>query len=140
MTLEELVKQRFEIKANIDYQQELLDGIDKEITALVEPPTEGATHATLGVYKVSITSKLTRTINAELLKEAFNSGELPQEVARYCFAWKPSLDLKNYRHAIKEQPLKTVEILKTIVTEKPAKPSIKVEHLNEQPISDDSQY
>jgi hypothetical protein len=140
MTLEQLLEQRYYIKSVIDDQAKILAEIDKAIIELVEPPVEGATNAVIGGYKVCVTGKITRTVNEELLQTAFNSGDLPQEVAKYCFKWKPSLDLRNYRHAIKEQPLPTVEILKTIVTEKPAKPSIIVEPLNEQSISEHSQH
>jgi hypothetical protein len=140
MTLEQLLEQRYYIKSVIDDQTKILAEIDKAIIELVEPPIEGTANAAIGGYKVSVTGKITRTVNEELLQTAFNSGDLPQDVAKYCFKWKPSLDLRNYRHAIKEQPLQTVEILKTIVTEKSAKPSITVEQLNEQSISDDSQH
>ena len=141
MSLYPLLKQRYDLKSNIDYLQSLLSDIDEQLVELIESPEEGTTSASVNDLKIIVTGRVTRTVNAELLQESFNNNDLPQDVAKSCFKWKPSLDLKSYRVSIKNQPTKTIELLKSIVTEKTSKPSITIEKLNhEQPIINNSQY
>lgn len=89
---------------------------------------EGAQTHDIGDYKITITSKLTRTLDGDKWDEI--KAGLPEQY-RLIVDWKPSLDLKGLRWVQENEP----DIYKKVaqaVTIKPAKTSVVVKSLINQ--------
>jgi len=92
---------------------------EEELAALIATKDEGTDTAKTGMFKVSVTSKLNRTLDYEAY-QAIESG-LPEGVR--CVDLKPSLNLKKLRALEMVDPA----LPATFITTKPAKPSVKIE-------------
>ena len=93
----------------------LEDLLAKEISDRVE----GTVSLTAGNYKVTVTSKLTRTLDYPAYQAIEN--DIPEGVR--CVRFKPELDLKKLRAMDAVRP----GFSAAFITTKPARPSVKVE-------------
>ncbi len=86
-------------------------------------PLEGTEHAEALSYKVTVSTKLTRTLDAE--RVAALDAEIPAEILRRVITYKPSLNLREYRYIEQNEPAFFAALAKAVTT-KPAKPTIDV--------------
>lgn len=84
---------------------------------------EGTDRRELGDIKLVITHKMTRSVNAKALTDAWPT--LP-DVVQKSFKWKPDVDLKNLRSLEFASP-DSYAIAAKYFTSKPATPSIAIE-------------
>ena len=119
-----LSKAWLHLKADEEINKEVRYGIEEEIAALLPGPDEGTESTKDGGLKISVTRKLTRTIDAEAY-EAYK-GRLPASInpVRY----KPELDLKKLR-AIESANPDVLAICQKFISVKPSKVSIKIEEV-----------
>lgn len=75
-------------------------------------------------YKVTITGRITKKIDADLLQEIAAENNTSEYLGTL-FNWKPTLDAKAWRNA---NPTITAPLMGAI-TSKPGKPSFKVEKI-----------
>ncbi len=92
---------------------------EEKIAALIVTKDEGTDKAEAGIYKVTVTSKLTRTLDYEAYL-AIESG-LPEGVR--CVDLKPALNLKKLRELEMVDPALPPHFIST----KPAKASVKID-------------
>ena len=93
----------------------LEDQLAKEITDRVE----GTDSMVAGSYKVTVTSKLTRTLDYPAYQAI--EADIPEGVR--CVRFKPELDLKKLRAIDAVRPWFSA----AFITTKPARPTVKVE-------------
>jgi len=98
---------------------------ETKLLAMMETKDEGTVHEEDGSVKVSVTYKLTRTLDAAKVQEDWNT--IP-ELVKDAFVWKPDLVLKHMR-ALESANPQAYSVLAQYVTAKPAKPAVKVEAL-----------
>lgn len=98
--------------------------IEESIAELLVTKSEGTDKATAGEYVITVTSKLTRTLDYEAYL-AIEQG-LPEGVR--CVVLKPELDLKKLRALEMVDP----SLPPHFITTKPAKASVKVEAKKEK--------
>lgn len=84
---------------------------------------EGSAVCIGGDYTVTVTRKLTRSVDTDALQE--NWQHLPEN-ARKVFRWKADIDLRAMRAAQDMSP-EAYAAAAQFITSKPAKPAIKVE-------------
>lgn len=123
MTMQDLAAAWIDAKAAETAAIERRREIDAEIASLMLVKDEGTSSAPFGCFKVSVTAKLTRTLDSSAVQNAWN--DLP-ELARDAFRWKPELDIKHYRALESANPAVFAQVSR-FVTAKPATPAVKVE-------------
>ena len=98
---------------------------EQDITTLLaaELGPEGASHFQAGEYQVTVTTKLTRTLDPE--RVASLDQVIPPEILRRLIDYKPSLKLREYRYLEANEP-QHFQALVSAVTTKPAKPTIDI--------------
>jgi hypothetical protein len=96
---------------------------ETKLLAMMEAKDEGTVHEEDGSVKVSVTYKLTRTLDTAKVQEDWNT--IP-ELVKDAFTWKPDLVLKHMR-ALESANPQAYAVLAQYVTAKPAKPAVKVE-------------
>ena len=118
--MKELCKKLMEAKAVEAAAKEERLKIEAELISAFDPTKlEGTeTKATTG-FKVSVTSKLNRTLDID----AYQAMNLPENMQFVDF--KPAINLKNLRMIERLDPGLSAQC----VTVKPAKPSIKIEEV-----------
>lgn len=92
---------------------------EKELAALIATKDEGTDKAEAGPYKITITSKLTRTLNFEAYRAV--EEQIPEGLR--CVDMKPTLNLANLRAMDKARPGFSAQF----ITSKPASPGVKIE-------------
>ncbi len=98
---------------------------EARLVSMVEARDEGTIHEEDGGVKVTVTFKVTRTVDADRVVADWNS--LPP-VIHDAFVWKPDLVLKQMR-ALEAANPDAYAILAQYLTAKPAKPSVKIEEV-----------
>lgn len=93
--------------------------LEQEITAIVATKNEGTDKAEAGVFRVSVTSKLTRTLDYK----AYLGIESDLPVGVRCVDLKPTLNLKKLRALEMVDP----SLPALFITTKPAKAAVVVE-------------
>lgn len=108
-------------KEQEDAARALRLSIEEKIAAAIPSASdEGTQHALLRSYKITVTRKLTRSIEGAALQAAWESiGALARRAVR----WEAGLDLKAYKQLDDESRKQ----LDRYITSKPAKPSVRVE-------------
>lgn len=96
--------------------------IEEAIVAQMPGKDEGATSIENDAVRVVVTRKLNRKVDADALKDAWES--LPATLHK-AFNWKPDLSVSVFRKLDADE---AAQCLKFITTT-PAKPSIKVEEI-----------
>lgn len=94
--------------------------IEAEIAAALPGKDEGATSSENEKVRVCVTRKLTRKVDGEALKEAWNSL---QPTVQKAFSWKPDLSISVLRKLDEQE---TAQVARFITTA-PAKPAVKCE-------------
>lgn len=94
--------------------------IEAEIAAALPGKDEGSTSQEGDTYRVVVTRKLTRKVDAEALKSAWNSL---QPTVQKAFNWKPDISLSVLRKLDEQETAQAARY----ITTSPSKPSIKVE-------------
>ena len=93
------------------------------ISALGEPDEGSATHTLDDGSKLTITSKITRTVDGAVWKQVM--GRVPEPLRPITFEETPKLDTKGLRWLKENQPA-VYEVVAMAVTAKKAKSSITV--------------
>lgn len=122
ITLAELVSARIIAKRIEDEaikERRLLDAQIAELMRDANKP-EGAISQRLDGYKVTVTYKLERKVDAKKLTD--NWGKLPIDV-QAAFKWKPDLSVTEFRTLDDVAKLRASQFFET----KPASPSITIE-------------
>ncbi len=94
--------------------------IEKEIVAAVPVNDEGTAKTEVGALRVSVTAKLTRSVDTEALQGAWASL---QPTVQKAFNWKADLSVSALRRLDEQEAAQALRY----VTTKPAKPAVKVE-------------
>jgi len=117
--LEGLCADLLSIKEREDHYKQRRIEVESNIAAMLATKDEGTDKTEAGRYLVTVTSKLTRTLDYEAYL-AIESG-LPEGVR--CVRLKPELDLKKLRALEMVDPNLPAHFVST----KPAKAAVKVE-------------
>ena len=96
--------------------------IGKLIEAALPGPSEGSASDEIDGIKVSVTRKITRSIDNEKLQ---NDWEFISENVQRAFRWKAELNTKHYR-ALQELLTTELDEANKYITSKPSAPSIDV--------------
>ena len=92
----------------------------------LNPTNEGASSFELEGYKVKITQRLTRTVDADSLQEIAAEEGLSEHLSSL-FRWKPSLDMNRWKATAAE----ITGPLEAAITTKAGRPSFSIEILGE---------
>ncbi len=122
MTIEQLCHFRQIHKAEEERIAASRREYDAEIAKRLAETDEGTVSRTDGEYRVSVTYKLDRKLDADAIKAKWN---LLSGIEQNCVKWAPSLDLKNYR------ALPNKATFADCLTTKPASPTIKIERIGD---------
>lgn len=126
-SLDVLCKQYFYAKqAEADFKKRRI-ALEEEIARRIATKDEGAEHVQTELFKVTITSKLTRALDEkewDRIKQNVPDGMSP---VRY----KPELDLKKFR-AIEAANPALFAMVSRAVSARPAKATVKVEQIMEE--------
>ena len=95
--------------------------IENEIAAMLTTKDEGTDSAKKGIYKITVTNKLTRSLDYPAYLAIEN--DIPEGIR--CVTMKPELDIKKLRAMEMVRP----GFSAAFVTSRPAKPSVKIEVL-----------
>lgn len=105
-----------------------LDEAHAALVSLIEAKPEGAVVTTTEAYKITTTYGVNRTVDQAALNALW--PQLP-EGARRVFPVKHGIDVKELRYWQANEP-ETYALIAQAVTAKPAKPSVKVEAIEQQ--------
>ena len=125
-SLYQLSEQWLSLKESERIAQEARYLIEEEIAELLPGPDEGTESTEDSGLKISVTRKLTRSIDMDSYEEV--KDLIPKGLSPVKF--KADLDLKKYR-AIEEANPDLFKVCQKFVSVKPAKVSIKVEEVKE---------
>ena len=92
----------------------------------LNPTNEGTSSFELEGYKVKITQRLTRTVDADSLQEIAAEEGLSEHLSSL-FRWKPSIDMNRWKAAAPE----ITGPLEAAITMKAGRPSFSIEILGE---------
>ena len=92
----------------------------------LNPANEGTSSFELEGYKVKITQRLTRTVDADSLQEIAAEEGLSEHLASL-FRWKPSVDMNRWKATAPE----ITGPLEAAITTKAGRPSFSIEILGE---------
>ena len=119
--LEELAGQWRTAKRAEERARDERGTIEQQIIALTGSKPEGSETHAAGEFKVTVTGKMTRKLDADLWESIKDS--IPENLRPV--SYKPSLDLKGLRYLQNNEPEIYAIAAKAIET-KPAKPSVTV--------------
>lgn len=122
--INELARIVMEEKEREDYHKQLRMMATDELAAMIATKVEGTDKAATDMFTVTVTSKLTRTLDYP----AYLAVEQKLPVGLRCVVMKPEIDLKKLRAL----ELANQEIPAGFVTTKPARSSIKIEKIEVQ--------
>ena len=122
---ERAARQVLEFKAIEDDAKASRIEAEAILVSMVENKIEGTVHEEDGKVKVTVSFKITRSVDGAAVQEAWN--DLP-EIVKDAFIWKPDLVLKQARALESANPA-AYAVLAKYITAKPAKPSIKIEEV-----------
>lgn len=98
--------------------------IEKEIVAAVPVKDEGTAKTEVGALRVSVTTKLTRSVDTDALQTAWASL---QPTVQKAFNWKADLSISALKRLDEQEAAQALRY----VTTKPAKPAVKVEAITD---------
>lgn len=119
-TLPALAAAWLQAKADEDAAKARRYEIEAQIIGTVPVKDEGTSKTDVGALRVSVTTKLTRSVDTEALQTAWASL---QPTVQKVFNWKADLSLSALRRLDEQE---TAQALRYVTT-KPAKPAVKVE-------------
>ncbi len=98
--------------------------IEKEIVAAVPVKDGGTAKTEVGALRVSVTTKLTRSVDTDALQTAWASL---QPTVQKAFNWKADLSVSALKRLDEQEAAQALRY----VTTKPAKPAVKVEAITD---------
>lgn len=93
----------------------------------LNPSNEGTLSFDLDGYKVKITQRLTRSVDADTLQEVAAENGLTEHLSSL-FRWKPSLDMNRWKATAEE----ITGPLEAAITTKAGRPSFSIETIEEK--------
>ena len=102
--------------------------LDKMIQSLTPEKTEGTYSDTIGHYKVSVTHKLTRSVDADMLGSMWSAMS---EQAQKAFKWKAEASTTELRKLQEFRP-DDYAFISAAITTKPASASVSVELITKE--------
>ena len=119
MNIEMVADKIMELKRREEIAKTERAMLEEQLAKEISDRVEGTASLTAGNYKVTVTSKLTRTLDYPAYQAIEN--DIPEGVR--CVRFKPELDLKKLRamDAVRSG------FSAAFITTKPARPSVKVE-------------
>lgn len=102
--------------------------LDKLIQSLMPKKDEGSITENTGDYKVTVSYKLTRNVDAEMLGEMWSSMS---EQAQKAFKWKAETSITELRKLQEFRP-DDYAFVAAAITTKPASASVSVELINKE--------
>ena len=121
MNIEEIAERIIELKEREAELKAERTELEDELATAIATKEEGTESRTAGKYKVTVTSKLNRTLDYPAYQAIEN--DIPEGVR--CVKFEPKLDLKKLRAMDAVRP----GFSAAFITTKPAKPSVKIEVL-----------
>lgn len=118
-TIDKYADKILELKERESELADMRKELESELAAAIAMQDEGTDTEKTSRYKITVTSKLTRTLDYPAYLAIEN--DIPEGVR--CVRMKPELDLKKLRAMEMVRPGFSAQF----VTTKPAKPSVKVE-------------
>jgi len=101
-----------------EYRRKLEDTILDQL----QPPTkEGSETFDVGDYKVKITQRYNRKIDAAMLEEIAAENAIEAQLGAL-FRWKPELDMRSWKNA----PSHITDVLSEAITVTPGRPSFQI--------------
>lgn len=97
---------------------------EQKLTALIEHKSEGATKTEVGPYRITLTGKLTRSLEAEKIDAM--AKRIPIPILQRLVQYKPSLNLKELRYIEQNEP-EHYRVFAEALTVKPAKTAVSIE-------------
>lgn len=119
MNIEKVADRIVELKAREDEAKAERAELESELAAAIADRVEGTASLVAGNYKVTVTSKLTRTLDYPAYQAIEN--DIPEGVR--CVRFKPEIDLKKLRAMDAVRP----GFSAAFITTRPARPTVKVE-------------
>ncbi len=102
---------------------------ENEVLALVgDLPAEGTTHHDAAGWRATVTTSIRRVVDADKLTEI--AAQIPDAIGKRLLRWKPELVTRELRFVQNNEP-EIYSILAQAIEAKPAKPSVKVERVEE---------
>lgn len=102
--------------------------IEGKILELLEKKEEGSVTEKTDYYKVTATYKINRTVDEKIAVSL--ADELTQDQYQRIFRWKAEVDTKELRFLMENKP-ETYSVIARAVTAKPAKPTLKIEEIEQ---------
>ncbi len=121
MNIEEIAYRIVELKEREAELKAERTELEDELAAAIATKEEGTESRTAGQYKITVSSKLNRTLDYPAYQAIEN--DIPEGVR--CVKFEPKLDLKKLRAMDLVRP----GFSAAFITTKPAKPSVKIEVL-----------
>jgi len=119
MNIEMIADKIMELKRIEAIAKEERAMLEEQLAKEISDRVEGTASLTAGAYKVTVTSKLTRTLDYPAYQAI--EADIPEGVR--CVKLEPKLDLKKLRAMDAVRP----GFSAAFITTKPARPSVKVE-------------
>ena len=119
MNIEMVADKILELKRREAIAKEERAMLEEQLAEEISDRVEGTASLTAGSYKVTVTSKLTRTLDYPAYQAIEN--DIPEGVR--CVKFEPKLDLKKLRAMDAVRP----GFSAAFITTKPARPSVKIE-------------
>ena len=123
-TISELSAAWLQAKADEDAARAARLEIEAAIVAAIPGPDEGTTSTETEAVKVSVTRKLTRSVDTEALQSAWMSL---QPTVQKAFTWKADLSVSVLRKLDDQESAQALRF----ITTKSAKPAVKVEPIGD---------
>ena len=129
MELSILVDRLFNAKRALDSAAENVKLLQRQVAeALDTGKTEGTDKAEVSTadhtYKVTVTRKVMRTLDADLLEQALPA--LPQPLVNRLIHYRPQLDTREWKYICDNEPEYAAQLADAVTT-RPASPYVKVE-------------
>jgi len=122
VSVEKLARQYLALKAERDDLQTQIDALTEELASRLEHPDEGSKTHTMDGVKVTVTSRVNRTID-ERAWASIRSG-VPKNL--WPVKEKLTVEPKGCRYLAENHP-EMWAVVAGAITEKPGKPGVKVE-------------
>ena len=118
-TIEIMASKVVDLKAQEERIKQERTYLENKLAEIIATKYEGTDTKNVGQYKITVATKLTRTLDYPAYLAIIN--DIPEGVR--CVRMKPELDLKKLRAMEMVRPGFSAQF----ITSKPAKPSVKVE-------------
>lgn len=126
-TLEDYAREWIELKAIETETNKLRREVEDKLVELAKNKDEGTENVEFDSCKVSITKKLTRKVDAQVLEDIINETD-SREVAFRLFRWKPEINTREWKAA--DELIKST--FAKAITTAPARAYFKIEAKGEK--------